>query len=376
MIRRTIERLVFNELTPGKAVLVYGARRVGKTVLINEIAKNYQGKATILNGEDYSTAAMFAERTASNYRHLLSGTELLVIDEAHNIKDIGFILKLIVDEVRDVAVLATGSSSFDLFQQTGEPLVGRSYEFKLFPFSTEELLQKEKTADAVRKIEERLVFGAYPEVENNENIERKQIYLSEIANAYLLKDILMIDGIKNSSKMRDLLRLVAFQCGNVVSYDELAKQLSLARNTVEKYLDLLTKTFVIFKLPAYSRNPRKEISKSAKWFFYDNGIRNAVIGDFRPLSVRQDKGMLWENFIISERIKFFYNRRKAVRFYFWRSYAGQEIDLIEEQNTVISAWEIKWSKEKNRPPSAFSREYPAVPFGTIHRNNYIELMTV
>lgn len=373
-IKREIEKLLFDEIVPGKAVILFGARRVGKTVLLEQIMKRFSGKVSLLNGEDISTEMMFSKKTIQNYQQILNGTDLLVIDEAQNIRGIRSILKLIVDHIKTTSVLVTGSSSFDLFNQFGEPLVGRSYEFKLFPFSIQELSNHETRIDTIQKLEERLVYGTYPELSSISDFSKKQIYLNEIANAYLLKDILMVDGIKNSGKMRDLLRLVAFQSGSEVSYDELGKQLSLSRNTVEKYLDLLAKTFVIFKLPAFSSNPRKEVSKSSKWYFYDNGIRNAVISDFRPLSLRQDVGVLWENFMISERIKRFNNHRELVNFYFWRSYSAQEIDLIEVQNGEIRAFEFKWGEKIPKEPSVFGNHYPNAHFQVVNRTNFLDFL--
>lgn len=372
MLTRNIYSHVIEELTPGKVILIYGARRVGKTVLLEQILKDYKGKYNMLNGEDYSTEMLFSERTASNYNLILQDIDLLIVDEAQNIKDIGKILKLIVDTVKNVSVIASGSSSFDLFNKTGEPLVGRSYEFKVFPFSLQEMVQKESKIDAFHKLEERLIFGLYPELTQINDFTKKKNYLNEIVNSYLLKDILMIDGIKNSSKMKDLLRLISFQTGNEVSYEELGRQLGMSRNTIEKYLDLLAKTFVIYKLPAFSKNPRKEVSKSSKWYFYDNGIRNAVIGDFRPISLRSDVGALWENLLISERIKWFNNSRQIANFYFWRNYNGQEIDLIEEHNGELKAFEFKWGESKAKIPQAFVNQYPNIEIKTINKQNFTE----
>jgi uncharacterized protein len=374
MIKRTLEDFIKEDIVAGKVVLIYGARRVGKTFLLQYLADNFQGRVSFMNGDDFSTARMLSERTARHYQQLLSDTDLLIIDEAQNIREIGEILKLIVDEVKNVAVVATGSSSFDLYNNAGEPLVGRSNEFRLYPFSLEELLNYETPIKSFQKIEERVVFGLYPELELMADFNKKKMYLHEISNSYLLKDILMIDGIKNSSKMKDLLRLIALQTASIVSYDELGRQLSLSRNTVEKYLDLLTKTFVIYKLPAFSINPRKEISKSAKWMFFDTGIRNAVIGDFRPLSVRNDAGALWENFVISERLKYHNNKREQVQFYFWKSYSGQEIDLIEVKDTKIRAFELKLTKSRTSAPSGFINDYPDAEYSTINRENILSFI--
>ena len=292
-VNRILQEKITARIAPNKAVLIFGARRVGKTVMMRKIVDNYSGRTMMLNGEDYDTLALLENRSIANYRHLLDGIDLLAIDEAQNIPQIGSILKLIVDEIPGISVLASGSSSFDLLNKTGEPLVGRSTQFLLTPFSQREIAQTETALETRQNLEARLIYGSYPEVVMMENYERKTDYLRDIVGAYLLKDILAIDGLKNSSKMRDLLRLIAFQLGSEVSYEELGKQLGMSKTTVEKYLDLLEKVFVIYRLGAYSRNLRKEVTKAGKWYFYDNGIRNALSGAFSPLAIRQDVGALW-----------------------------------------------------------------------------------
>ena len=328
----------------------------------------------LLNGEDYDTIALLNERSISNYRLLLEGIDLLAIDEAQNIPEIGSKLKLIVDEVEGIKVIASGSSSFDLLNKAGEPLVGRSTQFHLTPFSQKEISQIENALETRQHLESRLIYGSYPEVVMLESFERKTDYLRDIVGAYLLKDILAIDGLKNSSKMKELLRLIAFQMGSEVSYDELGKQLGMSKNTVEKYLDLLSKVFVVYRLGAYSRNLRKEVVKAGKWYFYDNGIRNAIIGNFTPLSVRQDVGALWENYLISERMKQSYNRNRAKEFYFWRTYDNQEIDLIEESPEGLSAFEFKWGDKKPNVPTSFATAYPEASFKVINTENYQEFV--
>lgn len=371
MIQRALTQVITNEMQPNKVMLVYGARRVGKTVLIKQVAERFQGRITFLNGEELSTEELLRERTASHYRQLLDGTDLLVIDEAQNLPDIGKVLKLIVDEVEGVYVIASGSSSFDLHRQAGEPLVGRSHTFRLSAPSVPELLTGQSAIQMLQTLDERIIYGSYPELLGIPDFERKKIYLTELSQAYLLRDILSLDGIKNSGKMLNLLRLVAFQVGSEVSYEELGKQLSLSRNTVEKYLDLLGKAFVVYRLPSYSRNPRKELTKAGKWYFYDNGIRNAVIGDFRPIALREDVGALWENFLISERVKLNDNRRKMANYYFWRTYSGQEVDLIEECDGVLHAYEFKWDNKMPKAPLAFATDYPDVPFEVVSKKNFI-----
>lgn len=373
-IKRILQTKIMSEIAPNKVVLIFGARRVGKTVMMHQIVENYAGRTMMLNGEDYDTLALLEHRSVANYRHLFEGIDLLAIDEAQNIPQIGNVLKLIVDEVPGISVLASGSSSFDLQNKTGEPLVGRSTQFLLTPFSQQEIAQTENALETRQNLESRLIYGSYPEVVMMDNFARKTDYLRDIVGAYLLKDILAIDGLKNSGKMRDLLRLIAFQMGSEVSYDELGKQLGLSRNTVEKYLDLLEKVFVIYKVGAYSRNLRKEITKAGKWYFYDNGIRNAVIGAFSPLAIRQDVGVLWENYIIGERRKANFNEKLHKEFYFWRTYDKQEIDLIEESADKLTALEFKWGNKAPGVPKVFQAAYPNAEYHVVNRENYLQFV--
>ena len=370
-LRRSLEDKIMDRLSPGKAILIFGARRVGKTVMMRSIVDAYKGRTLWMNGEDFDTMTLLRERTVANYRHIFGGVDLLAIDEAQNIPYIGNILKLIVDEVPGVRVLASGSSSFDLRNKAGEPLVGRSTQLTLYPFSQKELAQSESPVETRQRLESRLIYGAYPEVVTMDGFDRKEEYLRDIVSAYLLKDVLALDGLKNSSKMLQLLRLVAYQTGSEVSYDELGKQLGMSKNTVERYLDLLEKVFVIYRLGAYSRNLRKEVAKAGKWYFCDNGIRNAVIGSFSPLAVRQDVGLLWENYLISERRKDNFNALLGKQFYFWRTYDKQEIDLIEERDGKLTALEFKWGDKLPSAPKAFSSAYPDAEFHVVNRNNYL-----
>ena len=374
IIKRILQDKISERIEPNKAVLLFGARRVGKTVLIRELIKEFKGQSMLLNGEDYDTIALLNERSISNYRHLLEGIDLLAIDEAQNIPEIGSKLKLIVDEVEGIKVIASGSSSFDLLNKAGEPLVGRSTQFHLTPFSQKEISQIEYALETSQYLESRLIYGSYPEQVMLESFERKTDYLRDIVGAYLLKDILAIDGLKNSSKMKELLRLIAFQMGSEVSYDELGKQLGMSKNTVEKYLDLLEKVFVIYRLGAYSRNLRKEVTKAGKWYFFDNGIRNAIIGAFSPLAIRQDVGALWENYIIGERRKANFNEGLHKEFYFWRTYDKQEIDLIEENPNNLTALEFKWGNKMPTVPKVFQEAYPHVEFHVVNRENYLEFV--
>ena len=365
--------------TPQKAVLIFGARRVGKTVLLKQILKKYGKAALLLNGEDYDAQALLEERSAANYCRLLAGKKILAVDEAQSIPEIGNKIKLILDEVSGIHVIASGSSSFDLMNKAGEPLVGRSASFYLTPFSHREIAAQENALESRQNLESRLVYGSYPEVTLMDNPRQKEEYLRDIVSAYLLKDILALDGLRNSSKMRDLCRLIAFQTGSEVSCEELGRQLSMSKTTVEKYLDLLSKVFVVYRLGAYARNLRKEVTKAGKWYFYDNGIRNAVIGSFSPLALRQDTGALWESYLIGERLKNMHNTGVTRNYYFWRTYDQQEIDLVEESGEALSAFEFKWGGGKAagktpKVPAAFAGAYPHASYEVINQKTYLSFL--
>ncbi|MBO5058609.1 MAG: ATP-binding protein, partial [Prevotella sp.] len=350
-IKRIIAEKIAERMQPNRAVLIFGARRVGKTMLIKQITDGFAGKTMMLNGDDMDIQALLGDSSIANYQRLFSDVELLVIDEAQNIPDIGKKLKLIVDEIPGIKVIASGSSSFDLKNKTGEPLVGRATQFFLTPFSQAELSQTENVLDTRRNIETRLIYGSYPDVVLAKSNVIREEYLRDLVDAYLLKDILSIDGLKNSSKMRDLLRLLSYQTGSEVSYDELGRQTGMSRNTVERYLDLLSKVYVIYRIGGFSRNLRKEVAKAGKWYFYDLGVRNAVINNFSPLAVRQDTGAIWENYIISERMKRNYNLRLNHELFFWKTYDRQEIDLVESASDMsLEAFEIKWGDKHPKCP--------------------------
>ena len=375
-IKRILQQEIEQRIRPSKVALIFGARRVGKTVLLREILSNYSGRTLLLNGESLDTMKMLEERTITNYRQLFEGIDLLAIDEAQHIREIGLKLKLIVDEVPGIAVIATGSSSFDLQNQAGEPLVGRSAQFLLTPLSIREIASKFSGFEIKINIDKHLVYGLYPERLSLPNLREKQEYLEDMVNAYLLKDILAIDGVKNASKLHNLLKLIAYQIGSEVSLDEIGKDLSISRNSVARYLDLLQKAFVVFPLGGYSSNLRKEVTKSSKWYFYDNGIRNALLNDFKTFKERsdQERGALWENFIIGERLKRIKNNRLRTNQYFWRTYDKQEIDLIEEDNQLIKGFEMKAGSKVAKAPMAFARNYPNATFETINHDNFLNFI--
>ena len=373
-VKRALQAEMEMRLKPQKVLLLFGARRVGKTVLVEHIMRNFSGKTLLLNGESMDTVRLLDDRTTANYRQLFSGIDLLCIDEAQHIPDIGMKLKLIIDEVAGLRVIATGSSSFDLQNMAGEPLVGRSTQFLLTPFSIRELVESTSRVEYMQRMEQRIVYGHYPELESIDNEKLRQEYLNDVVDAYLLRDILAFDGLKHAQKMHDLLRLVAYQTGSEVSPGELGSQLSLSRNTVERYLDLLQKAFVLFPIGGFSRNLRKEVSKSSKWYFYDTGIRNAVIRDYRPYRHRPDaeRGALWENYFVSDRLKRSHNRRMGINFYFWRTYDQQEIDLIEEHDGLLTAIEMKSGSKTPSVPKAFAKAYPDAAISALNADNYMD----
>ncbi|MBQ2838724.1 MAG: ATP-binding protein [Muribaculaceae bacterium] len=372
VIKRLLQEKISKRITPGKVVIIYGARRVGKTVLLRELVNLFEGKTLLLNGEDYDVQSMLANRSVANYRHLFNGVELVAIDEAQNIPNIGSVLKLMVDEIDELSVIASGSSSFDLLNKTGEPLVGRSVKFQLTPLSCKEILSVETPFEMSQNLEQRMLYGMYPEVVTMSSNDMRIEYLREIVDSYLLKDILAVDGIKNASKMQNLLRLIALQVGSEVSYDELGTQLGMSKNTVERYLDLLSKVFVVYRVGAFARNIRKEVCKAGKWYFYDNGVRNAILNNFSPLAVRNDVGHLWENYFLSERRKYIHNNLKYIEQYFWRTYDKQELDLVEECDGNLLAMEIKWGKKTPKLPNVFANAYQGAEFQVINKDNYLD----
>ena len=375
-LERGIDTIFAKKVLPNKVLILLGARRVGKTAFI----KNYLSAIPTadylqLNGEDIHDSDLLKERSVANYKRLLANVKVLVIDEAQNIPEIGLILKLIVDTIEDIKVIATGSSVFDLSNKLGEPLVGRKNTIYLFPLAQIEFNKYENFKETTQKLEERLLFGSYPELEQYPDWNDKINYLKEIVNSYLLKDILVYEGIKQSNKILDLLKLIAFQLGQEVSLQELARQLGISKNTVESYLDLLSKVFVVYKVPGFSRNLRKEITKSNRWYFYDNGIRNAIIANFSRLDSRTDVGALWENYLASERVKFQNYTQKTVTNYFWRTYDQQELDWLEEENGILHGYEFKWNENrKAKIPTAFAKAYPEASFEVINKGNYLDFI--
>jgi hypothetical protein len=363
-------------VTPGKVIIIYGARRVGKTTLLEHFLKNITENYLLVNGDDLVVRQYLASQSISKLTEFIGNNQYLIIDEAQSIPQVGLNLKLIVDHLPNVKVIATGSSSFELAKDIGEPLTGRKFTLKLFPLAQMELAQVEHRHETKSLLDSRLIYGSYPEVAIANDNKQRENYLRELVGSYLLKDILAYDGVRFSNKLLHLLQLLAFQIGNEVSLNELGSQLGMSKNTIERYLDLLEKAFVIFKRGGFSRNLRKEIVKNNRYYFYDVGIRNALINNFNPPGLRNDLGQLWENYIIYERLKFQEYRREYVNSFFWRTYQRQEIDLVEEKNGEIHGYEIKLSPKTLKTPSEWKKAYPDASFELIHSDNYLNFITL
>lgn len=326
----------------------------------------------MLNGDDLAVQQALAERTAIGLGNLLGSTDLLALDEAQVVPGIGAILKLLVDSRPDVAVLATGSSRFDLGRSVGEPLTGRSRHLTLHPLAQTELGPLENHVETGARLATRLVYGGYPDVVTAGDDRTRQELLIELVNAYLFKDILQVEGLRRADKLSRLLQLLAMQIGAQISVQELGSQLGLSRGVVERLLDLLEQCFVISRLGGFSRNLRKEISKSSRWYFLDNGVRNALLRNFNPPSLREDLGALWENYLVVERHKGLDLAGRHANRWFWRTHDRQEIDLVEEENGRLSSWEFKWSApRRDSVPSAWRMGYPNAGYQVIHRDNHL-----
>ena len=374
MYKRVIQNKIEDWLFQKKIVVLYGARQVGKTTLSKEIIKKYGNKGKYINCEFIRNQEMFSSPNPEKIKLFLEDYQIAILDEAQKVNNIGIVLKVLIDTYPDIQIIATGSSSFDLANKASEPLTGRSINFMLFPLSVEEIRQKHDFFEIDSALENVLVFGTYPDVFGKTKEKSKDI-LESIASNYLYKDILKFENLKNSDLLLKILKMLSLQLGGEVSYLEIAKSLGVGSKTIEKYIDLLEKTFVVFKLNAFSRNIRKEISKSFKVFFWDLGIRNSLINNFNSLDSRNDVGALFENFCIAERIKFSINNKISANSYFWRTYDQQEIDYIEESEGKIKACEIKWNKNKKaRAPKIFLEHYPNSSFEVINSDNFYSFL--
>jgi hypothetical protein len=363
-----------NLVVPGKVVVIYGARQVGKTTLAKKFLENMDEKVLYVDGDDITVRQYLESQSISQLRDFVGDHSLLVVDEAQHVEKIGLSLKLIVDHIPNLRIVATGSSSFDLAKDVGEPLTGRKFVLQLYPLAQMEISQTESRHETQANLESRLVYGSYPEIVTiRDNVRRKE-YLHEIVSSYLFKDLLALEGIRYANKLVRLLQLLAFQIGKEVSLSELGSQLGMSKNTVERYLDLLEKVFVIYRLSGFSRNLRKEITKNHRYYFIDNGIRNALIQNFNPISLRDDLGEIWENYILAERMKWREYLRESGNAYFWRTYDKKEIDLVEERMGKLHGYEIKWRKSSKNAPRDWRVNYPRAGFQIIHRGNYLEFI--
>lgn len=374
MIERAYEPLS-QYLQPNKVLLIYGPRRSGKTTLLLQSLSQINLKTLKITGDDINAQQILSSQDLLRIKAYVEGYDLLAIDEAQNIPNIGMGLKLLVDEVPNLQIIATGSSSFELAGQVGEPLTGRKRTLLLYPIAQLELLKTFNRFELRQKLEEFLIFGSYPEVVVAATKAEKTALVTEIASSYLFKDILTFERVRNSRTLLDLLKLIAFQIGSEVSLNELATQIGIDVKTVQRYLDLLEKTFVIFRLNGYSRNLRSEVTNKSKIYFLDNGIRNAVVAQFNALDQRNDAGQLWENFVLVERMKQRVYKSIYANTYFWRTYKQQEIDLVEEREGKLFGYEAKWSSQKRGvPPRQWKEAYPEAEYALVYPENYLDFI--
>lgn len=371
MIPRLYQKVITEQMTTdNRVIIIYGPRQVGKTTLVRLITQKFEGKVLEINADDIDYTAILSSRSLRKMRELVDSYDLLFIDEAQRIPDIGINLKLLYDSLPNLKIVATGSSSFDLANKIQEPLTGRAWTFQLMPIGVCELAALHTRFELNQMLEDWLVFGNYPALSDISNRNLKGNYLQEIVRSYLFKDVLTIGAIKYPPKMRDLVRLLAYQIGATVSFNELANTLQIAKETVVHYIDLLEKTFVVFRLSGFSRNLRKEVVKSDKVYFYDLGIRNALIENFNPLSMRNDSGALWENFLIIERIKTQTYRREGANRYYWRTYTGSELDYVENKNGQLYGFEFKFNQKIARPPASWQATYPEAVFQNVNKDSF------
>lgn len=373
-IHRTIEANIKSHFFKDKAIIIYGARQVGKSTLVKQILTDHQNLSTrYFNCDEAQTRQLFLDAgNSSQLSSLIGNSQLIIIDEAQRVTDIGLKLKLLVDNYPHQQIIATGSSSFDLSNQIAEPLTGRAWEFWLHPLSTPEILSTTDRLGFYRQLDSLLVYGSYPTVFLSPSLQEKSENINLISHNYLYKDLLKFNNLKASSAVTKLLEALALQIGQEVSYTELAQLVGIDKTTVRVYLDILEQAFIIFRLRPFSRNLRKEIGKLHKIYFYDTGVRNSLINNFNSLALRNDVGPLWENFVVSEKKKQTNFIGNLTSLYFWRTYDGQEIDLIEDKNGQLSAFEIKWQKPKKHAPIAWSNSYPTAIWEPITKDNFLD----
>ena len=373
MIKRELESAIEPLIGTKKAIIVMGARQVGKSTLLTAMLAG-RNDIMWLNGDDPDVQSLFSEMTSTRIRTILASSRILVVDEAQRIPDIGLRLKLITDQVTDVQVIATGSSSFNLGKKVNEPLTGRKREFRLFPITFGEMVAHTNLLEELRLLPHRMLFGYYPEVVCTPGEERT--VLKELADSYLYRDILSLDGINKPDKLVKLLQALAFQIGSQVSYNEIGQLVGLDSKTVERYIDILEKSYVVFRLGSFSRNLRNELKSSRKVYFWDMGIRNAIIGNFSHMESRTDAGALWENFVIAERMKRLSYQDSFAHSWFWRTQQQNEIDYIEEKDGQLAAYEFKWNEHKANAkcPTAFATAYPDTTYKVVTPRNVDEFL--
>lgn len=372
-IDRILLSTVEEHLEGGKAVILIGPRQVGKTTLLEKITARFKGKLIWMDCDEPDVRQRLTNATSTELKAWAGDAVLVVIDEAQRVKNIGLTLKLFTDKIKSVKLLVTGSSSLDIANEINEPLTGRKWEFMLLPISTEEMIQYHGANEEKRLLTHRLVYGMYPEIINRPG--KEEALLRQLSGSYLYKDIFTFYDIRKPEVLEKLLQSLALQLGSEVNYHELAQLVGTDQATVQRYLDLLEKAFVVFRLPAFSRNVRNELKKSRKVYFYDNGIRNAILNSFKPVDMRTDSGALWENFLVSERVKWLGNHQYAANRFFWRTTQQQEIDYIEEKDGVLSAFEFKWSPTARVSfPKTFLNSYDNVQTAVITPENYFSFI--
>jgi hypothetical protein len=374
MFNRVIEKSIMESFGKKKVIILSGARQVGKTTIAKKIANKSNMKVLWLNGDEPDARKMLTDVTSVELQALVGNHKLVVIDEAQRVLNIGITLKLMVDNLKDVQILATGSSSFELANHINEPLTGRKYDYFLFPLSFSELANHKSVLNEKRSLENRLIYGSYPDVVNHPGEERET--LKTLSDSFLYKDLLSFEQLKKPSILEKLLQALALQLGSQVSYNELGQLVGADNQTVERYIDLLEKSYVIFRLGTLSRNLRNELKKTRKVYFFDNGIRNAILNNFSRLELRMDLGPLWENYLISERMKINHYSKRWVNTFFWRTRSQQEIDYIEERDGQLFAYEFKWNpRRKTKIPSTFLKAYPKAETQILSQDNYSEFLT-
>ena len=373
MIHRILEDQITPLLNSGKAIIIMGARQVGKSTLLETIFRR-QENVLWMTGDDLDVQELFSQVTSTRLKALLGKSKTLIIDEAQRIPDVGLRIKLITDQIKDVQVVATGSSSFELASKINESLVGRKREFRMFPISFSEMVAQTNLLEELRLIPHRMVFGYYPEVVSNPGNEAT--ILKELSDSFLYKDILSFESINKPDKIVRLLKALAFQIGSQVSYNEISQLIGLDSKTVERYIDILEKSYIIFRLGSFSRNLRNELKQSRKIYFWDLGIRNILIGNLAQVENRADTGALWENYIIAERLKRNSYNNSIAQYWFWRTQQQKEIDYLEEENGLLNAYEFKWNDKKSntRVPDSFAKAYPDAQFHIITPKNAYEFL--